>query len=257
MRSNNLGDALNPVLYRAITGREPEHSEDSPKIMGLGSVAHRAGPGALMWGAGCLSPDMPLQADETTKVCAVRGPLTDVLLRDRGVDVPDLYGDPTLLLPKFLSVARRKTCTVGIVRHYADASISLPLPEGGKLLNVMSADPLGLVAEIAACKMIVSSSLHGTTVAEAYGVPAVWVELSDNVAGGGFKFRDYYLGTGREGTPLNWRDREPDWDKAVEMAERWKPPRFDADEMLAACPYDLEMETVGKAENAGVLKALM
>lgn len=241
MRSDNLGDALNPVLYKAITGREPEYSETSPKIVALGSVAHRAGPGDVVWGTGCLSPEAPLRADETTKVRAVRGPLTDTLLREQGVDVPALYGDPTLLLPRFFPMARRKTSGVGVVRHYADASVPLRLPDGGKLLNVMSADPLGLVAEIVACKMIVSSSLHGIAVAEAYGVPAVWVELSDKVAGGGYKFRDYYLGTGREAVPLDWRGG-PDWDKAAEMAARWKPLKFDADGLLAACPFDLEME---------------
>jgi hypothetical protein len=44
-------------------------------------------------------------------------------------------------------------------------------------------------------------------VAEAYGIPAVWVEFSDNVAGNGFKFKDYYAGTHREHSPVDFREK--------------------------------------------------
>lgn len=49
-------------------------------------------------------------------------------------------------------------------------------------------------------------SLH---TGHAYGVPAAWVELSDKVAGKGFKFADYY----------SVFDREPDRVTAEEVLD--------------------------------------
>ena len=52
---------------------------------------------------------------------------------------------------------------------------------------------------------MVSSSLHGIVIAEAYGVPAVLVASSTEPV---FKYEDYYAGTGRElpAPAATWRD---------------------------------------------------
>ncbi len=54
--------------------------------------------------------------------------------------------------------------------------------------------PLEVVAEIGACKRIVTSSLHGMITADAFGIPRR-VEISpallNETEGGDFKFRDY------------------------------------------------------------------
>jgi pyruvyltransferase len=42
------------------------------------------------------------------------------------------------------------------------------------------------------CRIIVSSSLHGLIFAHAYGLPAIWIKLSDRLVGGEFKFHDHY-----------------------------------------------------------------
>lgn len=67
--------------------------------------------------------------------------------------------------------------------------------------------------------MILSSSLHGLVVSDAFGIPNQWLEFSDNVVGAGFKFRDYADGIGRTAmTPVKISERK-DIDTAIGMAE--------------------------------------
>jgi len=51
-------------------------------------------------------------------------------------------------------------------------------------------DPLEVVRQIGSCKRIVTSSLHGMIVADAFGIPRR-VEICNKLDGGTFKFRDY------------------------------------------------------------------
>lgn len=54
------------------------------------------------------------------------------------------------------------------------------------------------IDQILSCEMILSSSLHGIIVADAYGVPNLWCKFTDYEAPGkGFKFKDYYLSVGK------------------------------------------------------------
>ena len=46
-------------------------------------------------------------------------------------------------------------------------------------------------------RQILSSSLHGIILSDAYGIPNCWVEFSDDIDKS-FKFNDYYLSVGKE-----------------------------------------------------------
>jgi pyruvyltransferase len=64
---------------------------------------------SIIWGSGVREPDNPLPAIPR-KVLAVRGPLTRKYLISQGVECPEIYGDPALLLPKIypLSFVNKK-----------------------------------------------------------------------------------------------------------------------------------------------------
>jgi pyruvyltransferase len=91
---------------------------------------------------------------------------------------------------------------LGIVPHYVD--------KGSPEVERLRASPdvriidieggiLEVIDQINSCENVVSSSLHGMIVADAYGIPSAWVTMSGRVAGEGFKFRDYLASVGRDG----------------------------------------------------------
>jgi pyruvyltransferase len=147
--------------------------------------------------------DKIFEAPKGMKVLAVRGPKTREKIK--GCEVPEVYGDPAILLPDFYKPNKLSHHKVGFVPHYVDQLEMIKYKKLYKdffLIDVRQ-DALKTIDEICSCDLIVSSSLHGIIVAEAYGIPAVWIKLSDKLIGGNFKFNDYFLGSGR-------RAREPD-----------------------------------------------
>jgi len=46
--------------------------------------------------------------------------------------------------------------------------------------------------EINECENIISSSLHGIIFADSFEIPSGWAFVNDDIAGGTFKFRDYF-----------------------------------------------------------------
>lgn len=107
-------------------------------------------------------------------------------------------GDPGLLADVLwpeLSKAPKQH-RVGLVPHYEDRTD----PRVQTLANALQSctvidvfdDVTDVLRQIAACECVLSSSLHGLIVADAFGVPNAWIKLSEKIRGGGFKFRDYY-----------------------------------------------------------------
>ena len=176
-----------------------------------------------------MFPDQELGSKEL-KVCAVRGPLTRKTLRQQGIDCPEVYGDPAILLDEIVPATRSGEALykLGICPHYVDKETIEVDDPSVTILDIQT--PLEeYLPRMLECERIVSSSLHGIIIAEAYGVPADWMVVSDKIAGDGFKFRDYYLSTDRDPpTPLD-RDNllaEPSWDE----------PRFDRKSLRRAFP---------------------
>lgn len=129
------------------------------------------------------------------KVLALRGELTKKRVSQRSGNNVEL-GDPGILSHLLVSKDVKVEYEVGVVPHYIDqkeeSCLSL-LKENKNWLFIDVMDNVQLVVDkIASCKNIISSSLHGIIVADSLGIPSTWKEFSKNVAGEGFKFRDYY-----------------------------------------------------------------
>lgn len=188
---HNAGDLLTePILKHFGFDCVMVNRHVRGKFVGVGSVMTSVRPGDTVWGTGCIR-DKPLYKPGA-RFLAVRGPMTRTLVT--GSHVPEVYGDPGLLLPLIYNPDVELGHETGVIPHYIDKG--LPHIHKGHLIDIQS-DWKNVVREIKSCKKIISSSLHGLIIAEAYGVPAEWAVYSDKVIGGEFKFHDYLLGTGR------------------------------------------------------------
>lgn len=229
---DNVGDALSPLIVAHLSGRDILHvpKQAHCKLVSTGSVLHNTRAGDVVWGSGALSPENRIRSTRID-VRAVRGPLTRKELLRRGVDCPEIYGDPGILLPRLFPVQPPsvRPFALGIVPHYKDKGAVEAKDPRVKVIDVET-PPEKFVAELASCERVVASSLHGVILAEAYGIPADWVILSDQVTGGNFKFHDYYLGTGRE-------PPEPLTASSLLFERDWTPPRFNREGLLAAFPF--------------------
>jgi pyruvyltransferase len=88
-----------------------------------------------------------------------------------------------------------------------------------------------VVRRISRARHVISTSLHGLVVADAFGVPCTYLRLSEeeNL----FKYEDYVLGVGRSRLPVT-RSRQ----EAV-RASPLDAVRFDTARLKASFPYDL------------------
>lgn len=236
----NWGDALSPVLVELLSGKPALHLEGlhHDRYLVIGSILGCANERAEVWGSGFIRENDSV-IGRPRAVYAVRGPLSRALLLKQGIECPEVYGDPALLLPRFLNPDVPKRYSVGIIPHYIDKGH--PWLERYRhapqvLILDIESDIQKFVRSVKSCEVILSSSLHGLICADAYGVPNAWVKFSDDVIGGDFKFRDYFLSIGAgEPTPLHMTE-ETDLVFAVTKAQI-RPLNIDLRKLILACPF--------------------
>ena len=227
----NFGDWLSPALCMNLSGREivhaqPEHCE----LLAIGSILGRLGHGwfshkTTVWGSGFIADQSPVSSKH--RYCAVRGHRTAALLK--GVSV-DSLGDPGLLcgrlLPDHASIPKQHP--IGVIPHYKDrehpsVAAFLAAHPGAAMIDVF-AEPTDVLRRVAQCEFVISSSLHGLVVSDAFQVPNAWVEISGPLRGDRFKFGDYYSVFGiRDSQPLQLTagiNRET----VSELAKRYERP---------------------------------
>lgn len=239
--SNNFGDTLTPWIVNKITGQWPAYVPPAmggvQRAMLCGSVLNHAEEHTHVAGAGVAWLRDEVRAD--ANYYAVRGPLSrQVVLAAKG-QCPDVYGDPAMLLPRWINpgVVLGTKHAVGIVPHYTDHARSLVWwgghIAGGRLKFVNVFAPVEeFVRDLCSCAVVLSSSLHGLVVADAYGIPCEWVTIDQRMIGGdGTKYRDHAAAMGYEltqptelvGEPPERlaaipRERKLTWTKEKELA---------------------------------------
>lgn len=231
----NFGDMLSPGLTKALSGKNAVFRTSGSRLFAVGSLIKFANKGDVVWGTGFISDND--KCKRGVIVNAVRGPLTREKLLQQGIDCPEVYGDPGLLLPALYpqkNVARKG---IGIIPHYVDYERvrSQLSAKGFRVIDVRAGiEPV--IKAATQCEVLLCSSLHGCILGESYGIPTAWVELSDKVVGKGFKFRDYYAASDRDPVRIDWR-QQIDIDAAVNLALDAESPKMNLLPLVDAFPY--------------------
>lgn len=200
--SRNWGDKLSPFLVSKITGKKcykPIASSEFRYFV-IGSILSRADASSYIWGAGFISQDS-LPIGVPCRIDAVRGPLTRSIFLNQGIDCPQVYGDPPILVSSLFQIKRSITYRYGLIPHYVVKQVSWVEEQcqsfGDEVLLIdIEAGVEEVMAQVASCEFIYSSSLHGLICADSFGIKNVRISLSDKIIGGDFKFHDYRLGVG-------------------------------------------------------------
>lgn len=202
--SANLGDALSPVIVAGLSGRRVRHAhfdEDVERIAALGTIGQDLHGGILhLWGTGAQRRLWPVDGEGRPRhpggifhVHATRGPLTRAVLRDAGIEAPEVYGDPAPLLPRLFPMTPEPVHDLGIIPHVSELDAvspdarpkadilryRIPPEMAGRVRLIPTwtlAEPVALFAcirRILSCRRIISASLHGLVIAEAFGIPAL------------------------------------------------------------------------------------
>lgn len=182
----NFGDDLNPLLYEGLSGTRLRLATDrhAPHFLGMGSILAQATESSIVLGAGLIKP---ATVKQPLKVVSVRGELTRQHL---GItdDLP--LGDPMVLVSRLMSPDRGDD--IGFIPHVSELpAIRERVPANVRLIDVRR-QPDEVVREIGRCGIVLSQSLHGLIVADAFEIPNIWIAPSKKMVGGEFKFFDYF-----------------------------------------------------------------
>lgn len=247
-RTQNFGDSLNPILLSKLTGKKikwvKSYSPETHYLV-MGSILDAATKDTIVWGPGFISQESQC-FEKPKKVCAVRGPKSREKLLKDGIDCPEVYGDPALLLPRIYSPSVKKTHTLGIIPHFVDKHhpwFENIKQDDIKIIDIQNPNIFEVVDEILSCEKIASSSLHGIIVADAYHLPSLWVEFSDKVTGNGFKFLDYFLSVKRQETEPLIINENVTIDELMKQFHNYEID-IDLDKLLNAAPFEIKKEYI-------------
>lgn len=247
--NRNFGDDINKPLLEALTGERVYFTSQLPKlsslhILPIGSILGILGDqNSIVWGSGILYEDKPL-IHTPNKICAVRGKLTYQYLLNHNIPCPAVFGDPALLLPYIYKPQMKKKYKYGIIPHIFE----LKLPHVQKytceesdillidLQNYKSWQDV--IEKINSCEKIISSSLHGLIVADAYHIPNVFAHFSDLVNGGDFKYRDYMSVVGRDYFEPFYFCEQINFEAVASMFQKYQCIDFDPLPLLESFPMN-------------------
>lgn len=103
-----------------------------------------------------------------------------------------------------------------------------------------------VIDKIVNSKFVISESLHGLIVAEAYGIPAVWVEFVEHNVEWKFKYLDFYESIGKCDMESIKLYNGFDIGKLMKKKEQWIKGKLEFKEMLNYFPFEIRNELLNK-----------
>ena len=256
IKHRNWGDDLNYYFLKELTGRPIVfyHNFKFAKLLKLKNYLcigtlldafNYSNAETIVWGSGVSGEERTFIHPESIK--AVRGFKTKEFCDRYKVECPNIFGDPALLLPLIYKPSVKKKYRLGIIPHVIDQKH----PVITELKEKYSKDVLiidlanykkwtDVIDQICSCEQILSSSLHGLIVSDAYHVPNCWIELSGNISGGHFKFFDYASSVERKFvSPIKINSVESLFSLKVDNASSDKISELQND-LISSCPFKID-----------------
>lgn len=195
----NFGDEFTAGLIPYLTGRRVEWAPiEKCEIVGIGSlmeaVLNNCRQDVKTWCTSYIKEGKDKNLPYNIHPLATRGKNSAKRMMLPNIPIGDAGVFASILYPKN---KENYTDKIGIVAHYVDLNnpIIQKARKDPRYMIISPLQPPYLVAQqIASCKCVLSSSLHGLIFADSYGVPNIHITLSDKVTGGSYKFIDYYTG---------------------------------------------------------------
>lgn len=224
----NFGDLFSAEVVHRIFGIRTQYSGfGAADLIAVGSLLELAEERVTsikptVWGTGFIR-DGGIWAGPPMDFRAVRGRKTlkriekftqrKVALGDPGILVAHVY-------PHLANV--KKNYTISVIPHFheMDEPILDQLQSDSVHIIDPRDEPVNVAAQIAASECIFSSSLHGLIFSDGLNVPNAWTPISNRLAGGEYKFRDYYSAYGIDPQPQSLNQA---LDTAFNLVQTWKP----------------------------------
>ena len=225
IRHRNWGDDLNYYFLQELTGRPVVmyhnfklakwlHLKNYLCIGTLLDAVNYANAQTIVLGSGVSGQERSFIHPKN--ILTIRGKKTKEFCDRYGVSCPEIYGDLALLLPLIYKASppalphregASKKYRLGIIPHvvylhhpvieeikekHADEILIIDLAHYKKWTDIID--------QICSCERILSSSLHGLIVSDAYQILNCWIKLSGKIPGGYFKYFDYASSVKRDFT---------------------------------------------------------
>lgn len=231
----NIGDSINPYIFEKILHVDFENvGYRNCDITGIGSglrrffvprnslrnlltiiIGRTNRRSLVLWSAGFLQT--PTGREISTRknivVASVRGELSKKWVEkilNRKLDCTT--GDAGLLAADLITSPKIKKYDVGIIPHDKDRTDvivgELQKNLSSSIVIDVQGDVMDVLEQIASCRTVVSSSLHGLIFADSFHIPNLHIIISDRLSGDGFKFKDYYSCYGMSDVAIDIRDEE-------------------------------------------------
>lgn len=235
--NENFGDYISLKLVERIVGGQVTvagNKESQTKLLAIGSILILANDGDVIWGTGMNAKRLDLKNYKFSNldVRAVRGPKTrNFLMKNFNIYCPEVYGDPALLFPYFFPELQKKEnpqYDYIIIPHYSEEAM---FPKSLYPNVVYPTEPWrDVIRKILNSRFVISSSLHGLIIADAYGIPSRYLRITNHEPL--FKYEDYYLGTNR--SSFNYATSVQE---ALEMGGE-PPCACDVEKLYSSFPFE-------------------
>ncbi|NVE95364.1 polysaccharide pyruvyl transferase family protein [Altererythrobacter lutimaris] len=272
----NIGDCYGPMLVAAYTGQKIARASKKSlrrRLISVGTIGQLQKFGTVdVWGAGFAG-----QGGTEFEIAhgyekprfvrfvphATRGPFSRQMLINAGCEVPEVYGDPAILVNRLWPPEKvEKRWDLGVVLHLTEVDetftryqIPPELAESVKVFHTRFPREEGVAAvdervrELQSCRRILSTGLHALVLAEACNIPCAHFAIHDGPTGRNrvddtdvlldHRMRDFYAGCGEKDVLVYrvMRHLETDWEDAIAFIDReWRPLVYDPTRLIESFP---------------------